>query len=189
MTHKQPIQIIFLPGNGGATINDHWFPWLKLNLTQLGFDVIAKNFPDSLLARKKYWLPFIQNTLQPNKRTILIGHSTGAIAAMKYAESNPIYASILVAPYHTHLNDYHEKISGYFNNAWQWKNIKKNQNWIVQFNSLDDPYVPIQEGRAVHNFLNSEYYEYHKHGHFGDDIMKTKFPEIVSVIKKKFGIE
>jgi hypothetical protein len=33
---------------------------LKKEFEKLGFKVISQNFPDPMLARKKYWLPFLE---------------------------------------------------------------------------------------------------------------------------------
>lgn len=94
---------------------------------------------------------------------------------------------IVVAANHSHMDDYHEKISGYFDQPWNWDSIKQNQQWIVQFSSLDDPYIPIHEARHINSQLDSEYYEYDNHGHFGEDIFKTEFPEIITVIRQKLA--
>jgi uncharacterized protein len=184
---ENKIKIIFIHGNGGATIEDIWFPYLKKELTKLGFEVIANTFPDNILAQEKYWIPFLQQ-FQPDKNTIIIGHSSGAIAAMRFAENNKILGSILVGAYHTDLNDENEKMSGYFDRPWDFEAIKNNQNWIVQFNSTDDPWVPIEEARYVHQKLNTDYHEYNNQGHFGGDYEKKEFSEILEVIKKKLAI-
>ena len=42
------------------------------------------------MARAKYWLPFLKK-LGEDEETILIGHSSGAVSAMSYAENNKIY--------------------------------------------------------------------------------------------------
>lgn len=124
------LKVIFLHGNGGESVNDNWFPYLQKELTKLNLNVIAKNFPDADLAREKYWLPFLIE-LEADENTILIGHSSGAIAAMRFAESNKLLGSILIGTYYTDLGDEKEKLSGYFNRHWDWKAIKSNQKWIV----------------------------------------------------------
>lgn len=141
-------KVIFLPGNGGGTPKDNWFPYVKKELSSLGMEIIDKDFPDNDIARAKYWLPFIKE-LGADEQTILIGHSTGVIAAMRLAENNKIFGSVLVAGYHTDLNDEKEKKSGYFDKPWNWEAIKNNQKWIIQFNSSDDPWIPIDEARFL----------------------------------------
>lgn len=185
MKNNFPIKIILIHGNGGSTVNDNWFPWVKDELEKLGLNVIARTFPDNKFARKDIWLPFIENDLKADENTIIIGHSSGAVAAMRYAEENKIFGSILVGACYTDLGDSDEKISGYYDTSWNWELIKKNQNWIVQFSSIDDPYIPISEARYIHEKLHTEYYEYKDKGHFGWDKGMKKFPEIIEIIKNK----
>lgn len=178
------IKVILIHGNGGGTVKDNWLPYAKRELEKLGIKVIAQDFPDPVLARSKYWLPFLKK-LGADENTILIGHSSGAIASMRFAERNKILGSVLIGTYYTDLNDENEKKSGYFGDSWNWEKIKNNQKWIIQFNSSDDPWVPIEEARFVHQKLNTEYYEYEHEGHFGADKHYPRFPKLVEVIKDK----
>ena len=180
------IKAIFIPGNGGGTPRDNWFPYLKIELEKLGITVIDKDFPDNNLAREKYWIPFIKE-LGADENTILVGHSSGAIAAMRYAENNKILGSALVGTYHTDLGEENEKLSGYFSRPWEWDKIKQNQKWIIQFASTDDPWIPTDEARFVHEKLSTDYHEFKNQGHFGGDYHKPKFPELLAVLKKKIN--
>jgi predicted alpha/beta hydrolase family esterase len=179
------MKAILIPGNGGGTPQDNYFPYLERELPKLSIQTINKQFPDAILARKEYWLPFLKE-VGADENTILIGHSSGALAAMRYAEQNTIFASILIGACHTDLGYETEKQSHYYDDPWNWKVIRDNQKWIIQFASTDDPYIPIDEARFVHENLNTEYYEYTDQGHFGRDKGRTEFPELVEALKKKF---
>ena len=185
LMNKKQIKVIFLHGNWNSSPKDNWFPYLKQELEKLGLTVVARQFPDADLARSCYWLPFLKDELKADEFSILVGHSSGAIAAMRFAQENKFIGSILVGTYHTDLKDEKEKASGYFDSPWQWNAIKNNQEWIVQFASTDDPFIPIQEARFVHEQLNSEYYEFDDQGHFGYEPRKETLPELVEVIKDK----
>ena len=108
------IKVIFVPGNGNSTTADNWFPTVKRDLEKAGLEVITATFPDPLLARKKYWIPFLIDELKTDENTILIGHSSGAVAAMRLAEEHKILGSVLVGACYTHLDIENEKLSGYF---------------------------------------------------------------------------
>lgn len=117
-----------------------------------------------------------------DKDTILVGHSSGAIAAMRLAEEQVILGSVLVGAYHTDLGMDKEKLSGYFVKPWKWENIRNNQSWITLFASQDDPWIPIDQPRYIHQQLNCEYHEYKLDGHFGGDYTKLTFPELSHAI-------
>jgi len=179
------MKVIFVPGNGGGGPNDNWFPWLKRELEVLGIEVVASEFPDNYLARESYWVPFLKNTLKVDEETVLIGHSSGAIAAMRLAETDKLLGTVLVGAYHTDLGISTEKQSGYFDRPWNWEAIKKNQKWIIQFASENDPWIPIEEARFVHQKLDTEYHEFLDQGHFGGDYRKLEFPELFAALKKR----
>lgn len=184
---KNKIKIIFIHGNGNSTPNDNWIPYAKAALEKLGFSVIARQFPDPQFALASSWLPFLKNTLHADEYSILVGHSSGALAAMRYAEHNKILGSVLVGAMHTDLGIESERKSGYFDTPWNWQAIKDNQQWIIQFASQDDPWIPIDEARYVHEKLNTEYHEFTNQGHFGGDYYKQEFPELVDSIKRKLN--
>ncbi len=178
------MKAIILPGNNNTLITDNWYLYVKTGLEKLGVNVIAQDMPDAKLARKDVWIPFIKEKLCNDEEGILIGHSSGAIAIMKYLEENKCKLAILVGTYHTDLNDEMEKESGYFDEPWKWDNIKNNAEKIVIFASQDDSYIQISEPRFIKEKLNAEYHEYKDEGHFGAIKNKTEFPEIVLIIKK-----
>ena len=134
------IKAILIHGNGNSKPTDNWFPYLKKELEKLGVRVEAPQFPDTELARSVYWLPFLQNELHADEHTIIVGHSSGAIAAMRYAETHRILGSALIGAYYTDLGYENERLSGYFDTPWDWEAIESNQKWIIQFAGANDPY-------------------------------------------------
>lgn len=180
-------KIIIIPGNGYSSPQDHWYSSVQAELEKCGVEVVNLQFPDLPLARMQYWLPFIKQ-LGVDENTVLVGHSTGAIAAMRYAETDPIFGSVLVAAYHTDLGIQEEKLSGYFTTPWNWEAIRSHQNWIVQFASTSDPFIPIAEAHYVRDKLKTEYHELTE-GHFGGGSeSKSEFPELVRALKQYLSL-
>lgn len=179
------MKAILISGNGGGAPTDNWLPYLEQELPKLGIEVINRQFPDADLARKEYWLPFIKE-LGADEHTIIIGHSSGAVAAMRYAETNRILGSVLVGVCYTDLGYETEKASGYYDAPWDWDAIRGNQQWVIQFASSDDPWIPIEEARFIREKLGTDYHEYADRGHFGQDGKPlTEFPELLDAIKAK----
>lgn len=177
------IKAILIHGNGGSTAGDIWLPWLERELAGLGLDVTNQTFPDSVRARAHFWLPHLE-ALGADERTILIGHSSGAVAAMRYAETHRLLGSVLVSVCHTDLGDSLEAASGYYAAAWQWQRIRDHQQWIAIYHSTDDPHIPIAEPRFVASQLRCSYFEFTDRGHFVDS---RQFPEIVDFVRHKLS--
>ena len=178
------MKVMIIPGNGNTDISESWFPYIKKGLEALDIEVIAKNMPDAKLARRKYWIPFIEENLGREKDAILIGHSSGAVAILRYLENHKLLGAVIVGACHTDLGLEEEKLSGYFDDKWHWDRIKNNAKWIVQFASTNDPYIPIEEARFIKNKIGSDYHELKNQGHMGSDVNKIEFPEIINAIKK-----
>uniref|UniRef100_A0A8B9WRP3 RB binding protein 9, serine hydrolase n=1 Tax=Bos mutus grunniens TaxID=30521 RepID=A0A8B9WRP3_BOSMU len=108
-----PCKAVIIPGNGGEDVAAHgWYGWVKRELEQIpGFQCLSKNMPDPITARESIWLPFMEMELHCDEETIIIGHSSGAIAAMRYAETHRVYAIVLVAAYTSDLGDANERAS------------------------------------------------------------------------------
>jgi predicted alpha/beta hydrolase family esterase len=170
-------------GNGGSTADDTWFPWLERELRALGLHVINRTFPDNVRARASIWLPFLDE-LGADEHTILIGHSSGAVAAMRYAETHRLRGSILVGVCHTDLGDPGEVASGYYSAPWQWDKIREHQQWIAIYQSTDDPLIPVAEARHVAAQLKCSYFEFNDRGHFID---QREIPEVLAFLKRRLA--
>ena len=91
----------------------------------------------------------MRDELKADERTIVVGHSTGALLAMWLLETHKIYGAILVAAAHTDLDDPGERASGYFDLPWNWEDMPANATFIHQFHSRDDHLIPVAEARFV----------------------------------------
>jgi len=177
---------VIAPGNGCHPIGDaNWYGWLRERLLGEGMfdEVVCRDFPDPDDARREVWLPFMRDELRVDTDTVLVGHSSGAEAAMRLAEESPIGGLVLVSACHSDLGDEGERASGYYppsGGPWDWGAIRRNAGWIVQFHSSDDGLVPVREGRAVAKELQSEYHELDGHSHFFEP-----FGELLDALREK----
>jgi predicted alpha/beta hydrolase family esterase len=174
---------ILIHGNGGCTAGDIWLPWVERELSAAGIHVINRTFPDNVKARARYWLPFLEE-LGADDQTILIGHSSGAVAAMRFAETHRLLGSVLVGVCHTDLGDAGEAASGYYHAPWQWDRIRSNQRWLGIYQSSDDPLIPVTEARFVAAQLKCSYFEFRDRGHFIDS---NEFPELVEFVRRQLA--
>ena len=171
------MKFVIVPGNGaGDVFRANWYGWLHEELNKIpDITCLLENMPDPVYARESIWLPFMEKELHCDLDTVIVGHSSGAVAAMRYAETRQVYSIVLVSAYTSHLDNPTEEASGYFNRPWNWKQIKSNvKGVIIQFGSKDDPFLPWSEQMQVAEGLDSELHEYSDRGHF----MNTVFPEL-----------
>lgn len=174
------MKVVIVPGNGdGDVTKSCWYFWVKRKLGEDSIECILQNMPDPVVARESVWLPFMENELGCDSQTVIVGHSSGAEAAMRYAERHQVLGIVLVAACCTDLGNSNEKASGYYDRPWEWGLIKKNCQWIIQFaGSTDDPFIAMSEQQEVARSLNSMFYQFTDKGHFCD---KT-FPKLVKTL-------
>jgi len=177
-------RIIFVHGNQTTHWSYGWPGWLKLQLEELGFTTFFETMPDSIIARAEYWLPFLKDHAKVGPQDVLVGWSSGAVAAMRYAEANKILGSVLVSPCYTDLGDDLEKQSGYYSEPWQWNKIKANQEKIALFWGDNDPYIPQEEFQFIAQQLGPTQKKIAGGEHF---IERQDFAELLQYIKQTYA--
>jgi predicted alpha/beta hydrolase family esterase len=102
---KNVSKIVIVPGNHVADVKKSiWYYWCQqhllkgLNVRRLGIPVILEDMPDPDAAHRDVWLPFIKQELRCDENTILIGHSSGAEAAMRYCPNSFLLCRVVQSP-------------------------------------------------------------------------------------------
>ena len=155
------MRVAIVPGNGCDDINSaNWYAWLDKRLRDSGkFEEVAcQTMPDPHRARRSVWLPFMLSALGcSNPETIVVGHSSGAVAAMRLMEEHRLAGCVLVSSCHTDLGDAGERASGYYppsGGEWQWERMRENARGnIIVLHSDNDPFIPLSEAQHVADSL------------------------------------
>ncbi len=176
-------RIIFVPGNQSVHWSFGWAPWLKQELEKKGYSTFFETFPDSIIARSEYWLPFLKEHIHAGDQDVIVGWSSGAVAAMRYAESEKILGSVLISPCYTDLGDALERQSGYYETPWNWERIKRNQEHIALVYGKDDPVIPQTEFEYIANQLNPTVFALKQGGHFTH---QDAFPEVLTYLLETY---
>jgi hypothetical protein len=166
-----------------ADIGKFWYRSVCTALTAAGVECVLRAMPDPVQAHMSNWLPFMEKELQIDAHTICIGHSTGAVAALRYAETHQVHAIVLLAGYDNDLQSPHERASGYFESPFRYSAIAANTRVQHVFLGVDDLFVPIREQRGMLQRLKTYSsrvvpHEFPKAGHF----MMRSLPELTAVI-------
>mmetsp|Transcript_61456 Transcript_61456/g.105763 ORF Transcript_61456/g.105763 Transcript_61456/m.105763 type:complete len:174 (-) Transcript_61456:65-586(-) len=155
---------------------------LHADLVASGIDCVCENFPDPYAAKRSVWLPFIES-LGTDENTVIVGHSSGAQAALRYAENHPLKAVVLVAATFTDLGDQGERAFGYYpqgeENPYDFEAMRANVPIWHQFHSDNDPFIPLEEAERIRDGLGltDTYHMLPRRSHFF-----SMFPELIDVI-------
>lgn len=149
---------------------EHWFLEEKGRLEKLGFEVVVPDMPDTFHPKKEEWVKVIKD-FNPDKDSILIGHSLGGVAILRYLEetSNKVGECILIATPIRKLKreDYDfGPTYNFFEPDIDYQKIKQNCKEFIVINQTDDPWVPLQHGKDLANYINANFEMVEGNDHF-----------------------
>lgn len=182
-------KVIIIPGNGTGCIYSNFYFTLRDSLQLHNISVVAKDMPDGDTARESIWVPFIERMGVDG--SVVVGHSSGALAGLRIAERNKLKALVLVSLALDDLGDDNEKASGYFDRPFEWKKVRENTEKVVLFASDDDPFIPLEMQREGGELLRRagkeergfEYVELKGRSHFFDEQQEEILECVLKIVK------
>jgi predicted alpha/beta hydrolase family esterase len=189
---------IILHGTGGSP-DGNWFPWLKKELEKKGYSVWVPELPGNDYPNRKTYTEFLlKNAPEIDSSTIIIGHSSGAVAILGLLQALPkdstIKAAYLVAGFKDNLRWVDKKgkhvLGGLFEDDYDWTAIKKKAGKFILIQSDNDPYVPMSHGSYLSIKLDGALTINPKQKHFsietkGDEY--KEFPFLLEMIMLQSG--
>jgi predicted alpha/beta hydrolase family esterase len=177
---------LVLHGTSGSS-QDEWFPWLKNELEKKGYQVWVPDLPGADEPDINTYNPFIINNcpFELNEETIIIGHSSGAVAALGLVQNLPnrVGKVILVAGFVDDLN--YDPVKKMFR-TWKfdWEKIKTKARKFIVVCSDNDPFVPAKHGRELERLLDTKSIVMPGQKHFGISTFPkySRFPELFDLI-------
>ncbi len=149
---------------------EHWFLEEKERLEKLTYEVVVPDMPNALHPQKEEWLKVIED-FHPDENSILIGHSLGGVAILRYLEEavNKVGKCIFIATPIRKLKkeDYNfGPTYNFFKPDIDYRKIKQNCKEFIIINQTNDPWVPLQHGKDLANFINAELVIVNGNDHF-----------------------
>ncbi len=131
----------------------NWFPWLKDQLEFKGFQVWVPDLPRAEKPNLKRYNQFLlSNSPWPvDQDTILIGHSSGAVAILGLLQALPpeiqVNTCYLVSAFKDTLG--WDALDEFFNIPISFKKIKSKASKFIFIHSDDDPHVPLEHAQYL----------------------------------------
>ena len=187
MTDTGPMpkpRIVYLHGDGVLYWPWGWVADARDELCRAGFPTFFELFPDSIEARAKYWIPFLEEHVRVTEHDVLLGWSCGAVAALRFAQEHRVAGLALVAPYYTDLGLDVVRRAGWVDQPWDWSRLRANAERIAIFRSDNDPYVSQTEFAELAEFLGADVHVMPGAGHFGE---QETFPALTDYLIQTYG--
>ena len=176
-------RVILLHGKD-KTAKDIWYPWLKNELVTVGIPCEVPDLPRTHNPRIAEWLGVL-DSLQPDQGTILVGHSRGGMAILRWLETRrrKVAKVVLVATNSANIAD--EANSDFYSGPYDYSVIRGCCTAFVVMHSKDDVWVPYTAALENANGLHAKLISFDDRIHFGkqpDGSTMTSFPELLQEI-------
>lgn len=181
---------VFIAHGWSGAPHEGWFPWLKKQLEEKGYDVVVPQLPNAAIPRIDAWVPKIAECVGvADKHTYFVGHSMGCQAIVRYLESLPsgikVGGAVFVAGFFKRLTglgdaaDVRATEQHWLNASIDMVKIHSHLLKSVAIFSDDDPWVPLDNQNDFRDALGSEVIIQHRKGHFSGGRDGTKELPIV----------
>ncbi len=148
---------VLLHGFGGNPETGIFFPWLKKELDNRGLKYQAPQLPNPDLPTEEEQVNFVLQNCKFDSKTVLFGHSLGAVVAMKVTEklegkiAGLVLAGGFVSP------DFKDRPRP-FHNTFKWefdyKKISSNVGFVKILSDPNDYAVYFEQGKILKEKLN-----------------------------------
>jgi len=162
--NSQAKKILILHG-WDASATDHWFPLAKEMFEKEGFKVYVPEMPGGYFPKKNDWVKVIEK-FEPDDHWILIGHSLGGVAILRYLEKviKPIGQAILVAVPFEPMS--FKPIENFFLDEFDWEKIRENCPKFDIVNESKDSVIPVEYGQKFADKLKGKLHILPGYSHF-----------------------
>ncbi|TSC75176.1 MAG: hypothetical protein G01um101444_22 [Parcubacteria group bacterium Gr01-1014_44] len=170
--------------------------WLKVNLEKAGCQVTVPAMPEPDVPKIEAWLGKLKEIIEPDGDAILVGHSMGGQAVLRYLEILPeglkIVGVVLIAPW-LELDDETIKEEGeevveiarpWVETSIDFEKVRSHIGQAVAIFSDDDPFVPLSNRDLFTKELNAKTFVEHNKGHFSPDDGITELPIALEEVLK-----
>jgi len=172
-----------------------WFPWLKKELENKGFQVHVPSMPNTEEPIINRWVHFLKKQVgTPDEETFFVGHSIGCQTILRYLGSlephTKVGGVILVAGF-IHLKpiikenkeDY-EIAKPWLETPIYWDKILTHTNRFVSIFSDNDRWVPVEDSKIFEKKLKSKTIIEHNKGHMGASDNVPELPVVLDELLK-----
>lgn len=166
---------------------EKWYPWFGNEMEKMGHTYVAPALPHSQDPIIDEWMEEIDTT-EPDEHTVLIGHSRGGVAILRWLERQPpgrrVRKVVLVATNAGRLKDKaipkESNFGFYTESGYDFEKIKTHCDDFVVMHSRDDEWVPFSAGEMNAEGLSAKFLAFEDHGHFGKTV--SEIPELLQEI-------
>lgn len=179
-------KVILVHGFRGRPDN-HWFPWLRLELLARNFRVSAPKLPHAAAPKLPEWLSFLNEYAdRPDKGTFFVGHSLGCITIVRYLAALPpkalVGGCVFVAGFSGRVTV--PEFREFYETPLQLKEARRHCEHFTMIFSNNDPFVPMERSLSFARDLDARTILERGRGHFTTEDGVVALPSALNALLK-----
>lgn len=175
--------------------DDPILDWLKVELEQTGWTVVAPEMPDRHEPKIESWVYALNSIVKPSPDVVLVGHSVGCQAVMRYLAQTPagtrIAGLVLIAPWMeldklTIEEEGPESVAiakPWVETPIDFAAVKARTARTVAVFSDDDPFVPLAQKELFERELGARTIVEQGMGHFSRADGIREVPSVLRAVQ------
>ena len=165
-------------------------PWLKAELEAEGFDVSVPAMPTPDAPTVEEWVAKIAGDVgESGGGCILVGHSLGCIAILRYLEraKKKVAGAVMVAGFAGKLGGEFSILDNFFAPPLDFARVERMCPKLIAIFSDNDPYVPLSQEKVFREKLGARTMVLHARGHFSSSDGTIELPEALAAVLEIAG--
>lgn len=185
---------VFIIHGWGGFPEEGWFPWLKKELENNGFEVQVPIMPNTDEPKIEEWVPFLERLVgELDGDTYLVGHSIGCQTILRYLAGLQgdvkLSGVVFVAGWVKKLIGVYDEDEIEIARPWvetpiDFENVKNHTKNIVAIFSDDDEFVSLDNMDAFKEKLGAKTILEHKKGHINGEAGIKELPVVLEELLK-----
>jgi len=173
----------------GGNPQNCWFPWLTHVLENMGYEVVVPFMPKTDAPTIEGWVGKLKRLVEAGEDNILIGHSIGCQAILRYLESvEGQFGGVYLVAGWVRLKGIEEEEKAiakpWLSTPLHWEQIKEKAKRFVAFFSTSDPFVHVSDSEVFSEQLDAKIMIDEDLGHYDDEAGITEMPQLLDEISR-----
>lgn len=171
--------ILILHGTNNSSRNN-WFRWLGDSLQKKGWKVLVPDLPHAEKPSIGIYNQFLLDVgWELNSQSVIVGHSSGAVATLGLLQNLPehtiVDVAVLVGAFKDDLGN--TQLTQLFEKPFDFEKIKRSAKRFVLIHSDNDPYCPLEHAEYLAEKLGGELLVKSGEAHFSISTAGEKYKE------------
>lgn len=173
------------------TSKGHWYPWLKAQLEQRGYEVWVPDLPNNFYPSVEEVKELLLSTSWDFEDNLIIGHSSGSLQVLYVLQNLPakvqVNTAVMVSTFDHALPGMEMQHQNLFSVVYEPELITQHAKHRLFVHAEDDPWCPLEGAQDWCQKVQGDLITFQSGGHFSTslDPKYVAFPELIELLEQR----